>query len=913
MSLANHDANVMVESGEKTNLRADLLDRLDGSSFRVPNTLGGVARDAMHSVELAGRFLPVGFYYKAFYKPLALFPFWERMIRRLAGIGKLDLAAKPERLPKRYAFCDVLVVGAGPSGMSAALSAADAGARVILVDENRLPGGSLDYQHANDPAAASERERLGAGVTSHSRIETMLGAEACGWYEDHWVPVVRPGGIVNVRARAIVVATGVIEQPAVFRNNDLPGVMLASGAQRAMARFAVKPCESAVLLVSNEDGYRAALDCVAAGIRIAAIADLEDSAKRGHLAAEVAAHGVPIMDRSAIQELRASRGRVESAVISRIDESGRFRTGTRQRVTCDGVLVSVGWTPADALLQQSGCDLIHDEGVGQFVVSKSADGIFPAGRVDGVYELSDRIADGASSGRAAAAHAAGEAVPRAAPSRSTSSRSHPYPIFDHPKGKNFVDFDEDLQLEDLLSTANQGFDSIELMKRFSAIGMGPSQGKLSNRNGIRILARHRGQSIDSTGSTTSRPFFHPVPIRSLAGRGYRPRRHTPIHDDHIERRAIFTEAGAWLRPEYYAKSGDRQADIRAEARAVRERAGLIDVSTLGKLEAIGPDASRLMDELFTLRMSRQPVGTTRYGLMVDDSGVIVDDGVVVRCAEDHFYFTTTTTGADAVFRDVRKMVVEYGYDVDVVNRTGHLAAISLAGPLAREVLSPLTDVSLDPTAFPERAARDCVVAGCAAKLLRVGFVSDLGFEVHVRAREGANVWTALLEAGEPRGLATVGIEAQRLLRLEMGHPIVGQDTDGLTNPWEANLGWAVQMKKERFRGRRSLEILRPRREKQLYGFQLPAGGLSPVLRESNLVVDGDAIVGRITSVSWSPGLQRVIGLAYVNNPDLRPGAIVEMRTDDGSRVRGEICALPFYDPQIKPSAPATDEGATTGP
>jgi sarcosine oxidase subunit alpha len=897
LSLANHDINALVNTADNIHLRADVTALESGQAYIVPNTVGSVNRDLGSLLQLLSRFLPVGFYYKAFFRPRFLFPLWERMIRHMAGLGTLNLQGSARRKPKRYGFCDVLVVGAGPAGMAAAVSAAEAGASVILADENPQAGGSLDYQYANDAAAAGYRQTLKTRVAEHPDIDTHVNTEVSAWYTDHWLPLTKPEGIIKVRARAVVVASGVFEQPAVFRNNDVPGVMLASAAQRAMARFAIKPCDRALLLVANEDGYRAALDCLAAGVQVAAVADLGNSGDRGELAAELKAAGVKVYDNTAIYEVSQSRTRVTAARLCPLDNKGECIAGQAFELSCDGVLMSVGWAPAAALLYQSRCALAFDETLGQLVPQTLAAGIFAAGRVNGVYALPAQLDDGSAAGRQAAAYAQGAPIDSRQSLREPLPRSHSYPVFAHPAGREFVDFDEDLQLQDLINAASEGFDNIELMKRYSTIGMGPSQGKHSNMNGIRILARLRGQTIDQTGSTTARPMFHPVSINHLAGRRFRPQRLTPMQRFHEHNNAVSMEAGAWLRPEYYASGATRLECIHSEAINVRQRVGLIDISTLGKIEAFGPDSPLLMDRLYTMRMSTLPVGMSRYALMVDDAGVIIEDGVAVRYSTEHFYFTTTTGSSDSAYREIQRRIAEWGLNVEVVNRTGQLAAMNLAGPRSRTLLQALTDIDLAEAGFPYLGVRRGTLLGCDVTLIRVGFVGELGYEIHLRAHAAMQVWNGLLEAGQAHGIMPFGVEAQRLLRLEKGHIIVGQDSDGLTNPYEANMGWATHMKKAYFQGQRSLEILQPRLQKKLQGFKLAAGYSGDLPRECHLLLENDAIHGRVTSVAYSPTLQRVIGLAYVEDVDCKVGDHITIRIENGHLVTAEICETPFYDPQ----------------
>jgi len=898
LSFANHDINALFEDVNGTNIRGDVTVAVNGMDLWPTNVSGSLARDRLQILGWMAPFLPVGFYYKAFHTPKALFPFWERWIRKLAGLGRVGVHTPLNRISKRYHHTDVLVVGGGPSGMSAALAAAGQGARVVLVDESPHLGGSLDYQHCNDLDAASERDDLKCRILQAPEIDVILGGEASGYYVDHWTPVTTGDGIVKIRSLATVFATGVFEQPAVFHNNDLPGVLLASAAQRLIARYAIKPFDKAVVLTSNVEGYRAALDFLKAGGEIASIVDTGDSTSRGSLVHAIRDRGVKIHDGCMIYEAKSIDGRLGGVVVTAINRVGEPDHTNRIRIECEGLMMSVGWAPAAALLCQAGGDMSYDERLGQFVPINLPEGVFAAGRVNGVFNLKDRISDGISAGRQAAGYISeqtSESVIR--PPRSTRAHSHPYPVVVHPKGWDFVDFDEDLTFKDLQRAAEEGFDNIELLKRYSTIGMGPSQGKHANMNGIRILARKMGQTMDETGSTTARPFFHPVPMSKLAGRRLRPYRHTPLQEIHEAHGAIFMEADIWPRPEFYGAVKDRKTAIFEEVREVRNNVGIIDVSTLGKIEVFGPEAAELMDRIYTSRMSNMKVGMSRYALMVDESGVITDDGIAVRRSGEHYYVTTTTGTSDITFREIQRRLMEWHLDAEVVNRTGQLGAVNVAGPHSRELLASLTDIDLSAEAFPYMGAREGTFAGADSLMMRVGFVGELGYEIHMLPSDLRIAVNKIMDAGEIFAIRPFGVEAQRLLRLEKGHIIVGQDTDGLTNPYEAAMPWAVHTKKDKFVGKRSLQILKKKKTRTLVGFTLASGNGETIPDECNLVIDGNEICGRVTSVSESATLSCVIGLAYVDDKILLRGGNIYIRINGGVLVEAKVVPLPFYDPE----------------
>jgi sarcosine oxidase subunit alpha len=892
LSFANHDSNALFQVDGIPNVRGDVTPLRHGMRIYAVNTFGGLLGDKARILDKFARFLPVGFYYKAFHGK-RLFPRWERMFRALTGLGAVSLDAPRETTPKRYGYCDVLVLGGGPSGLAAALAAAEAGAQVTLVDESpRLGGRGI--------AAASDRAKVQTLIDAVGRASaiSVCNAVAAGYYADHWVALVDVERLTKMRAKAVVFATGVIEQPAVFRNNDLPGVLLASAALTLLVRYGVAVGRRLVMIAANQEAYEVCLALHHRGIGIGAIIDMRGAETAAESAAAACASlGMSILHAHApYAAVAGSEGGVTALEVAPLEASGRIG-GQRRRIECDAVLMSVGWAPASQLLLQAGGKTQFSLELQQFVPLELPAGTFAAGRMNGVYDIEARVGDGTRAGLQAAAHAGFGKGSSAIVSRAARRPSHEFPIIDHPEAKNFVDFDEDLQVKDLENAVQEGFDSSELLKRYSTVGMGPSQGKHSNMNALRILARVRGVGVEDLGLTTSRPMYHPVPLKMLAGRSFNAERRTPADELHATLGAIWMPAGNWRRPEYYAVAGETRAQsIDAEVRAVRNGIGLIDVGTLGKIEIYGPQAGLFLDRVYAGKFSDLKIGMTRYGLMLDESGVIIDDGVVARLASEAFYFTTTTGGSATVFRELLRLNALWGLDCALVNVTGHRTAFNFAGPKSRELLRALTDVDLNDEAFPYLACREGHVAGIEARLMRVGFVGELGYEIHVPASQGAAMWKALYDVGGSHGIRPFGVEAQRILRLEKGHFIVGQDTDGLTDPIEAKALWAVNMHKPFFVGQRSLKILKTRGPRQtLVGVEFANPERLP--KECHLVIDNGSIAGRITSVTYSTTLGKGIGLAMLSPALAERGGDIEIRGNGGEMLKARIAATPFYDPK----------------
>jgi len=897
LSAANHDVNAMmqVHNGQRSipNVRADVTPVEAGWRVTPVNVSGSLESDRMAVVDRLAPLLPVGFYYKAFHNK-RLFPRWERMFRNAAGLGVVDLQAPRRTTSKRYDYCDVLVVGAGPSGLAAALAAAEQGASVLLVDENRAVGGSGVYARGGAEVAGSVSTLISA-VQSSTRIRMLLGSYATGYYADHWVPVSAPDAIVKIRARAVIIAQGAYEQPAVFRGNDLPGVMLAGAAQRLLYRYAIAPASRVVILTANPEGYAVARDAAQNGVEVAAVLDLR------------ATPGT--VSRPLAEQLRAAGTRVEFGVrpIEAVARGGaalsalQFAAGDSgavQQIEADGLWMSVGFAPASNLLYQAGATVRYEHALEQFVPDKVPAGVYACGKVNGAYALEDRIRDGRRVGQRAVATLGMGGAPAASERAPVSEcPTHAYPVFPHPSGKEFVDFDEDLQVKDIVNACQEGFDSSELLKRYSTIGMGPSQGKHSNMNALRILARVRGEHLDQHALTTARPMFHPVPLAHLAGRGFMPERRTAVDAEHEALGAVWMPAGNWRRPEYYAVAGKSRADaIVSEVQAVRNGVGLIDVGTLGKIEAHGTQAAEFLERVYTARYANLKIGMTRYGLMLDEAGIVIDDGVIGRLGAESFYFTTTTGNSAVLFREFGRLATWWGLSVGLVNLTGQYSGFNIAGPRSRAVLRQLTTLDLSDAAFPYLALREGMVADVACRLMRVGFVGEVGYEIHMPVEHSAHVWRSLMTAGAGQQIRPFGVEAQRMLRLEKGHLIVGQDTDGVTNALEIDAPWALRMDKPFFIGQRSLRTLQkqPRRQ-TLVGFTLE-GTAAKRPKEGHLAIDGDRIAGRVTSVGLSPTLGAVIGLALID-PTVAARGRFRIRIDGGEQLEAKITTLPFYDPK----------------
>lgn len=874
ISAAGLEANTMVQIGSRPNVLADREPIVPGLAVTAQNVFGSVDHDWGRHLEKLSRFMPVGFYYKTFFTPRLAWRFWEPVLRRLAGLGKVDLSAEHGYYDKAYLFADVAVIGGGPAGLAAANEAAKSGAEVLLIDENPVLGGALGYARVEDIATPM----------LDNRVTAMTGATVQGWYADNWLPIVKGNRLYKLRAKAVVIATGASEQPMVFRNNDLPGIMLGSAAQRLIKQYGVRPGKRAVVVTANADGYAVALDLIEAGVTVAAVVDLRA------VPAPPPGFGPKVIYNATIGEALEGRNHVRAVTV--VAMPGEDGPGADiETIACDLVAVSVGYTPQTALLSHAGAKLVPDAATAMPVIETLPPHVFAAGSVAGRWAFAATLADGQRAGALAAQDAGFTAeIPPGAPADG-AGLTWAWPIVPHPKGKDFIDFDEDLVYRDVPDAAAQGYDHIQLLKRFSTAGMGPTQGKLTNTLIQRALARFNQQPTAEVGTTTVRPPIGGETLGHLAGRGFDPVRRTAMHHRHLEAGASMMPAGAWMRPAWYGPNAE--AAILAEVASARHNVGIIDVSTLGGLDVRGPDAGAFLERIYTWSYAKLPIGRVRYALMLDQTGTIIDDGVIARLHERHFYVTATTSGVDRVYRLMQWFQAQWRMKVDIANVTAAYAGINLIGPKARTVLAPLcTDVDLSPEAFPYLGVRTGTVAGVPARLLRVGFGGELGYELHLPASQAEHVWDLLAETG----CRPIGIEAQRILRLEKGHIIVSQDTDGLTHPLEAGLGWAVARKKPFFVGKAALlaQEAKPQ-SRRLVGFEL----VNPAARqpkENHLVIQNGEIAGRVTSVVRSPTLDKVIGLAFVPPEKADPGQTFSIRAEHGVMVEAVVVPTPFYDP-----------------
>ena len=901
------------------NLRATQVKLHDGLIAESQNRSPSLTRDYGAINDLFWRFIPSGFYYKTFMWPRkAWTKFFEPRIRAKAGLGRSPKTADAARYAQRYGHCDVLVVGAGPAGIAAALAAAKTGARVILCDEQAEPGGSLlaEPDAAIDGLGAADWLKAAlARLAAFPKVKVLPSTIAFGYFPHNMIGLAESltdhegepddskprGRLWQVRAKQVVIAAGAIERPLVFPDNDRPGIMLAEAARLYLERYGVLPGRRAVIFTAHDGAYRTALALQRRGCEIAAIVDLRRDATGPWVEAARKA-GLPVHLGATIS---ATEGRLRIAGATITPLSG----SNGERISCDTLLMSGGFTPSVHLFSQSRGKLVFDATLDAFLPGAPAEACRVAGSAAGLPALDEVLASGAAAGAEAAGGAADQYLVTNAP-REQGGFIGAVPYHGDPGSvRAFVDYQHDVTAKDILLALREGMKSVEHVKRFTTNGMATDQGKLSNMNALGIMAPVLNKPVPAIGTTTFRMPYTPVPFGYFAGyaRGelFEPARRTAIDSWATENGAVFEDVSLWKRARYFPRGGeDMHKAVARECGAVRRGVGIFDASTLGKIEVVGPDAAEFLNRMYINAWTKLAPGKLRYGILLREDGFIIDDGVIGRISDTRFHVTTTTGGAARVLTMMEDYLQTEFPELNVwlTSTTEQYAVIAVQGPKAREVVAPLVEgADISAAALPHMSMVECRVAGVPARLFRVSFTGELGFEINVPADYGRTVWEALMVSGKPHGITPYGTETMHVLRAEKGYIIVGQETDGTVTPDDVGYGGMIGKAKPDFVGKRALAreaFAAQTNRKQLVG--LLTDGPAHVLEEgAHIVADPNqpkpmTMLGHVTSSYWSETLGRSIALALLRDGRARTGQTLHVPLENGN-ARVTVVSPVFYD------------------
>ena len=906
MSAGVEEANALFTLGEgarqEPNIPATTTELFDGLAAATQNAWPSADLDLMAVNSVLSPLFQSGFYYKTFMGPRkGSWMFYEPFIRKAAGLGAATDRADPDRYETRYDFCDVLVVGSGPAGLAAALTAARSGARVVLAEQDFDLGGSLlsasDVGHeawlrdcAGELASLPETE-----ISTRTTVQGLYDGNLAVLAErrDHLKPDAAKGrarqALTMLRFKSIVMAAGAFERPLVFSNNDRPGVMLASALRTYVNRFAVAPEKRAVIVTNNDTAYAAAIDLARAGVAVT-VADHRTTVPPA-IIGPAAAHGIAIFPATGVADVEGGK------TLSRVKLGGAHAV----TIECDALGMSGGWSPAVHLSSHGGIKPRYDDKIAAFVPGGFAPSHFGAGAMMGSFGMAAAIAEGANAGaKAASAAGFGKTRPVLAPEHVDDRTYAILPVWLPPetgKGKAFVDFQSDVTIKDVKIAHQEGYVSVEHLKRYTTLGMGTDQGKTSNINALALMAGERGISIPDAGTTTFRPPYTPLTMGAIAGRAvsghFRPTRRSPLHDWHEKNGGVFIDAGAWKRAWYYTWAGSTpETAYVKEMELVRKGVGLADVSTLGKIDIQGPDAAELLNRVYVNGFAKLPAGKVRYGVMLNDDGIVLDDGTTARISDTQFYMTTTTAQAGEVMSWLEFLLQMHWTDlnVQVASLTDEWAGMAVSGPKAREALQlafPEADVSHE--GLPYMGCKDISFEGVTVRLLRMSFSGELAYEVHVAADYAQSLWEHILKVAAPLGIRPYGLEALASLRIEKGH-VAGLELDHRNTLDDLGLGKMAGKDKDYVgKALRFREDYQAPERWSLVGLELmePENKLrgGSILFAATDEIKGHGR-GYITSVTWSTELNKFIALGLYQG---------------GLKHEGEeiVAAFPLKNEQVK--------------
>jgi len=901
------------------NLPATTMELFDGLAASSQNHWPSLRFDAGRINDLLHPLFSAGFYYKTFMWPKS---FWDKvyepLIRRAAGLGRAPTCEDADNYACQFAFCDVLVIGGGPAGLAAALAASQTGARVILADEQSELGGTLLSDCCSSINGQASDEWLGRTISELSErdnVRLLARTTAFGAYHENFFglcesltdhhstlgPNAPRQRLWRVRTKSVVLAQGAIERPLLFDANDQPGIMLAGAAQTYLNRYGVGFNDGPVVATNNDRAWLTAFDLARAAIRDIRLVESRSTVHPA-LLAEAARLGISVdLD----SRITAAKGGPSLKSV-RIASSS---SGDERAVSCTELFVSGGWTPSLHLHSQSGGKIHWRSDIGAFVPAPSVASQFVAGAGNGEFGLDKALSGGAAAGRAAAADA-GFMTSDSIPSYAVSTQDADYLIEPRPPAhfrRAFVDLQNDVTMDDIRQAIQEGFTSVEHIKRYTTNGMATDQGKTSNINALEVSAAALSVAPPEAGLTRFRPPFTPVTFGAIAGinRGdtFQPVRKTPIDAWAEENGAVFEPVSLWRRAFYFPLAGeDKNAAVNRECRTVRNAVGMFDASTLGKIEIVGPDAAEFLNRMYVNAWDKLKPGRCKYGVLLGEDGFIRDDGVIARISASRFHVTTTTGGAPRVLSMMEDYLQTEWPELKVwlTSITEQWAVIAINGPKSKALIAPfISGIDLDDEILPHMAFAEGEIDGVPLRLFRVSFSGERGYELNVPSCYGRQIWERLYNAGQRLGLCAYGTEAMHVLRAEKGYIIIGQDTDGTVTPADAGLSWAISKAKKDFVGKRSLSRADMSLSNRPHLVGLLTVDPSHVLDEGAQVVSqspGHSPLGHITSSYWSETLQRSIAMALVAGGRDKIGDSVEILTN-GSSSPATLTSTVFFDPK----------------
>jgi len=881
------------------NLRATQIEIYEGLNVISQNCWPSVNFDIGAINNFFSRIIPAGFYYKTFMWPANLWEnVYEYFIRKAAGLGKSPTERDPDIYDHSYYHCDVLIVGAGPAGLVAAKTAVKSGKKILLVDERSNFGGNLnfsnkDYNKINDLSPSDWIKKTSQDLKTNKNIKILNRTSVAAYHNynylimvqnltDHLSDKDKKGKIRQrlwkIRASKVILATGSIERPMVFDCNDRPGIMLSSAVRKYINTYGVKCGDNISFFTNNDDAYETAITLHDKGVKIKTIVDIRDNSN-GTLPKKCVELGIKIYWKSTVVYTEGYK-KINKIHVMKLSKDNNNVIGNKFKIDCDLLCVSGGYTPAIHLFTQSGGKLEYNEKKHCFFPKKNTFNQISVGSCNGTFGLKNIISE--------AQEKTNEFL--------NIDRKEQFNVLE-PKGgnfeniwllptnkvsgktKSFVDYQNDSTSNDIKLALREGFKSIEHVKRYTTTGMATDQGKIGNMHALGIVSEISNTKLGELGTTTFRPPYSPITFGALVGRNvgqfFDITRKTPMHDWHEKNNAKFEDVGQWKRAWYYPSNNESMYDaVQRESKAARTKAGILDASTLGKIDIQGSDASEFLNRVYTNAWSKLPIGKCRYGLMLNEDGMVYDDGVTTRLGENHYIMTTTTGGAATVMGKLEDFLQTEWPELKVylTSVTDHFATVSVCGPHSKKILEKVTqNIDYSDISFPHMNFKDGLIDKIKCRVMRISFTGELSYEINVQANYGQSVWEKCMAAGKDFGITPYGTEAMHLLRAEKGFIIVGQETDGTVTPVDLQMDWIVSKKKYDFIGKRSLYRSDTMREDRKQYVGLLTNDPKEILEEGAQIVAEVKnkppmdMVGHVTSSYYSPNLNKSIALAVVKN------------------------------------------------